>query len=116
MAMPVRSAPILVRIAVAAMALLAVAAGRAGADSFDRTVRIVNGTGATLVQLYGTSGGGWGSNRLRGGAIPPGGASTVNFDDGSGQCRFNVKAVFANGSEMQNNNIDVCQTRSFQFR
>ena len=101
--------------ALGALALFGVM-GPALADSYDRTVAIVNGTGATLVQIYGTAGGGWGANRLRSGAIAPGASATISFEDGSGECRFNVKAVFADGTEKLNNDIDVCQTRRLQFR
>jgi hypothetical protein len=99
-----------------ALAVAFFAMTTSNADSYSRNVTIINGTSATLVQFYGSAGGGWGHNRLGGAAIAPGGRQSINFDDGSGNCRFNFKSVFANGSERQSQNIDVCQTSSFSVR
>ncbi len=88
------------------------------ADSYNRHVNIFNNTQSTLVQFYGVSSsrGGWGNERLRGSAIAPGGSLNLNFDDGSGQCSFKFKAVFANGTEKTNRSVDVCQSSSYRFR
>jgi len=98
--------------------LAAVSAPPGHADSYDRNVSIVNRTSTTLVQFYSAnaSAGGWGYERLRGTVIPPGGSLSLNFEDGTGQCRFHFKAVFANGQEKQNRNVDVCQQRAFRFQ
>jgi hypothetical protein len=89
----------------------------AQADGFSRYMDIVNRSGNTLTRLYASnaSGGGWGQNRLGGRAVQAGQSVRVNFDDGSGQCNFNIRVEFANGTSTENYQVDVCSLGSYNF-
>jgi hypothetical protein len=39
----------------------------------------------------------------------------INFDDGTGYCKFDFKAEFSDGDEVVKNGIDVCEISSFRF-
>jgi hypothetical protein len=39
----------------------------------------------------------------------------INFDDGTGYCKFDFKAEFSDGDEVVKHGIDVCEISSFRF-
>lgn len=102
------------RLFVATAALLLSAAA---AQAADRHVTVTNSTSWQLRELYGSNVGvdEWQEDILGRDVLEPGESVVVNFDDGSGACRFDFKGVFADGEEVVSNNIDVCQVGSFSF-
>ena len=78
--------------------------------SIDRSVTLVNNSGSTITQFFGSNTGqsSWEEDILGNGVLPPGGSVNINFNDGSGACSFDFKAVFADGSSAVESNIDVC--------
>jgi hypothetical protein len=81
------------------------------AASIDRTVTVVNNSGLTISRFYGSNSGrsSWEEDILGNGVIPAGASVDINFNDGSGACLFDFKAVFADGSSATETNVDVCR-------
>lgn len=82
--------------------------------SVNRHVTVYNSSYATITHFYGSRVGAstWEEDILGSSVIPPGGVVDINFDDGTGACMFDFKAIFADGSTAVEQNIDVCSTSS----
>ncbi|WP_372840647.1 hypothetical protein [Phaeovulum sp.] len=87
------------------------------ASALDRRVRIVNNTGYTMVEFYGshTDAKTWQEDILGRDVLSPYSSVNVNFDDGTGYCIFDFKAIFNNGREAVDYNINVCEIGSFTY-
>lgn len=113
------------RRAVLATALLALTAGSALAQSNDgrnREVTIVNSTGVAMNNFYASNSATdqWGPDQLGSNEVLAAGASKAwNFDDGSGACQFDFKAIFIDSAGHQHQavrqHINVCQVSTFTF-
>ncbi len=88
------------------------------ASAADRNVDIVNQTGQTMVHFYASNTGtdSWEEDILGHDKLANGDTQPVNIDDGSGACRFDFKAVFADGSSSVRRGVDVCKVSSFTYR
>lgn len=77
----------------------------------DRRVEIINGTGVVMTAFYATNIGvdGWGKDHLRNRVLDPNKRVTLNFEDGSGACWFDFKAVFADGDVVVRRKFNVCK-------
>lgn len=111
------SAPIRQAALAAVLALAALASGTARADGEDRSVRIINETSHTITHFYGSNVGTdqWEEDILGKEVLPPGKSVMINFDDGTGYCKFDFKAEFDDGDEVVKHGIDVCEISSFRF-
>ncbi|SIS86582.1 hypothetical protein [Phaeovulum vinaykumarii] len=87
------------------------------AAALDRRVRIVNKTGYTMVQFYGSNVGSdsWEEDILGSDVLPSGSSVIVNFDDASGYCKFDFKAVFDDGDELVRKGVNVCEIGTFTY-
>jgi hypothetical protein len=99
---------------VGALAFAAVAgatAGSAMADRYDRHVTFVNHYDASLMYLYAThvDQTSWGYDHLGQYVVDPGYEITVNLNDYSGYCRFDILAEFADGSTETYWGVNVCE-------
>lgn len=96
-------------------AVVAVSALSAAAE--DRRVEIVNNTGYTMVEFYGSNKGtnSWEEDILGQDVLPSGYSVMINFDDRSGYCKFDFRAVFDDGDEVIENNVNVCEIGRFTF-
>lgn len=79
-------------------------------DGKDRRVMIINERSSDMLRLYGsrTSTGEWEENII----IDPirrGAKRVINFDDGSGACFFDFRAVFRDNLTVHKWNINVCR-------
>lgn len=83
----------------------------------DRVVNIVNRTGYTMVEFYGSNTGtnSWEEDILGSDVLPHGKSVRIDFSDGTGHCRFDFKAVFDDGDEVIEKNVDVCRVGTFTF-
>lgn len=101
--------------AAAAASLFCLAAGAAQAQ--DRHVVIVNNTGLTMMEFYGsnTGSGSWEEDILGADTLPSGGQVRIDFDDASGYCMFDFRAVFEGGTVAERSNIDVCETSTYTY-
>jgi hypothetical protein len=84
---------------------------RAGADNFDRRVRIVNNSGQAIALLKGstTSDTDWGQDRIPTLTLSAGQSTIVDFNDNNGECRYDLQATFQDGSTREQRNVDICQ-------
>jgi hypothetical protein len=84
----------------------------------DRNVDVINNTKKTMKEFYAsrTKLKSWQENIIKGDPIKPGETQPVDIDDGSGGCRFDFKAVFSDGDEVVNENVDVCSATSVTYR
>lgn len=87
-------------------------------SSLDRRVTIINSTNVSMREFYGSNAGAntWQEDILGSDTLSAGSSVSINFDDGSGYCNFDFKAVFVDGSSLINRNVDVCTTSSVEFR
>lgn len=86
-------------------------------SSANRNVTIVNNTSSAITRFYGSNAGAdsWEEDILGADVLPAGSSVSINFDDGSGYCHFDFKAIFNNGSSLIDRNVDVCTTGTVTF-
>lgn len=79
-------------------------------DGKDRRVVIVNERSSDLVRLYGsrTTIGDWEENILVK-SIKAGSKQLINFDDGTGACLFDFRAVFKDNLQAHMWSFNVCR-------
>jgi hypothetical protein len=87
------------------------------AQAEDRRVRVINETRFTITHLYGSNVGtqSWEEDILGDKVLGPGQSVVVNFDDGSGYCKFDFMAKFEDGDTAIKQGVDVCTISSFRF-
>ncbi len=87
------------------------------ASALDRRVRIVNNTGYTMVEFYGSNKGtdSWEEDILGYDVLPSGRSVVIDFDDGTGYCIFDFKAVFEDGDEVTSFGKNVCELGTFTY-
>lgn len=85
--------------------------------ALDRHVTIVNNTGFTMVKFYGSNKGAktWEEDILGEDVLPSGSQVSVNFNDDSGYCKFDFKAVFEDGDELVRENVNICEVATFTY-
>ena len=110
------------RRAVVATALFVATAGVAMADNNNREVTIVNSTGVAMNNFYSSNSAvtDWGPDQLGSNETLAAGASKAwNFDDHSGACLFDFKAIFVDSGghshQAIRQRINVCQVSTFTF-
>ena len=93
----------------AALALLA-----APALAQDVSYDLVNDTGLTLMEFYSSpaSSGEWGGDILGANVIAPGESGTVSISDPAGECAYDFRSVFEDGSELVETH-DICSMASY---
>jgi hypothetical protein len=100
-----------------ALAAVAITAGSAGAASAaNREVTVVNSTDHTMTNLFASS---VRDNRYHGdwlgrGVIHAGYEATIDFDDGTGACLMDVKAVFSDRTSVTGR-YNVCTGSTMRF-
>ena len=97
---------------VAAFFLLAGAA-----EALDRRVRIVNDSHVDIVDFFGVNvdSRDWQDSLLGDDILPAGGSVVLNFDDGSGYCRFRFRAVFKDGVAVERDSVNVCEVGTYRY-
>lgn len=88
---------------------------RGGSDDYDRRVRVVNNSNQTIAFLYGspTSDNEWGRDRIPTMTLSAGSSAFVDFDDGNGECRYDLRVVFDDQTSREERNIDICEIREW---
>jgi hypothetical protein len=94
-----------------AAALAAASAFAGSAEALDRRVRVVNNTSQTMVKLQASNIGtnSWEEDILGSGVLASGRAITVNMNDGTGYCVFDLKATFRSGATAIRRRVNICQ-------
>ncbi|MDX2336631.1 hypothetical protein [Brevundimonas vesicularis] len=103
--------------AMATLTLGVAAPASAGAGA-DRRVRIINDTRVTMTQFYASSvdADDWEEDILGNDVLRPGRSVRINIDDGTGECYFDFKAVFADGDVLVRERINVCSISEYRYR
>ena len=80
-------------------------------DSNDRHVVVVNDSGETVRELYGSNVNrtSWEEDVLGSRVLGAGERINVNWDDGSCECNFDFKAVYMDSGETVRRGINVCR-------
>lgn len=88
------------------------------AEAQDRRVTIINETQFDIVEFYGSNVNetDWQEDILGSDILPAGSSVTINFDDGTGACMFDFRAVFSNGGVLEHGDINVCELSSFPYQ
>ncbi len=83
----------------------------------DRVVTIVNQTGVTLVEFYGSNAGtrSWEEDILGADVLNTNESIDIDFDDGTRACQFDFKAVFADGDVVTDSGINVCEVGRYTY-
>jgi hypothetical protein len=94
-----------------AAAAAALAIGTFSVEAQDRRVRVVNNTSQTMVKLQASNIGtnSWEEDILGSGVLASGRQITVNLDDRSGYCVFDLKATFRSGATAIRRRVNICQ-------
>lgn len=87
------------------------------AEALDRRVRIVNDSAVDIVRFYGVNVDirDWRESLLGEDILPAGGSIVLNFDDGSGYCRYRFRAVFGDGVELERKSVNVCEVGTYRY-
>ncbi len=85
--------------------------------ALDRQVTLVNNTGFTIVEFYGsnTGSGTWEEDILGPDVLPSGSSVVINFDDATGYCMFDFRAVFNDGDVLERGGVNVCEIGTFTY-
>jgi hypothetical protein len=84
-------------------------------DRYDRRMVIVNESRYVIREFYATNTGVsvWGRDLLGRNVIHPGQRYVFNFDDGTGHCMFDFRAVLENGRPVERYRVNVCENVSW---
>jgi hypothetical protein len=85
------------------------AAFAAPAIAQDRKVTIVNNSGFTISYFYGSNVGTtfWEEDLLSSDVLSNGATVDINFDDTTGYCRFDLRAIFDDGTELVKKDVNL---------
>lgn len=83
---------------------------QAATDGRDRRVAVVNASGSTLREIYASpvTSRYWEEDMLGRRMLRSGGRMVFNIDNGTNQCRYDLKAVMTNGRQHIRRNVNVC--------
>ncbi|HEY7556809.1 MAG TPA: hypothetical protein VIH18_18570 [Candidatus Binatia bacterium] len=97
--------------------VLCLLAGSAYADTLNRHVRVHNNSSYVMTELRASNvrRTDWEEDILGVRTLPPGRSINVNIDDGSGHCRYDLKARFGSGAEVVRWNVDVCTVTDWRI-
>lgn len=100
-----------------AVAAIALAASVTSAAAQERWVTIVNNTSYTIVEFYGSNKGSdsWEEDILGTDVLPSGYTVNINFDDGTGYCIFDFKAVFSDGDVLEKRGVNICELDTYTY-
>jgi len=89
-----------------------------GRDGKDRNVYVVNDRSSDIVRLYAarTTTEDWEENILSGQVILAGTQAKIDFDDGTGACLFDFRAVFRDNVVVHYWGINVCREVSWRIK
>lgn len=99
-------------------AVLGIATVMSGATfAASKTVTVVNKTKTTMSAIYASSVGArtWEEDILGADSLAPGESVEIDMDDGTGACRFDLKAEFSDGTDTVQENLNVCKVGEFTF-
>ena len=77
----------------------------------------MNDTNFTIVRFYGSNKGSdsWEEDILGSDVLSPNSSVSIDFDDGSGYCKFDFRAEFDDDDVVIKKNIDICEIGTFTY-
>jgi hypothetical protein len=101
--------------AATAASLVAVATPAHAQDGRDRRVNVINASGQAVREIYASpvTSRSWEEDMLGANVLPAGRSMVFNIDNGTSQCRYDLKAVMSNGREHIRRNVNVCVVGSW---
>ena len=92
--------------------------GASAAFAENRVVTFTNTTEFVVNEIYGSNTGAdtWEEDVLGEDILQPGQGVDVNFDDGTGYCKFDFKVTFADGDEAVLADINVCEVGEVEIK
>ncbi|RDE08111.1 hypothetical protein [Pelagibacterium lacus] len=106
------------KLVIAGLALAALlVATAAHAQNYNRRVKIENYTSKTMMYFYASNVDRttWEEDILGSSVVASGHSVMINIDDGSGYCRFDFRAIFADGSEAVRSGVNVCEVGVYTY-
>jgi hypothetical protein len=87
------------------------------AMALDRRVTIINNTGYTIVNFFGSNTGtsSWEEDILGNDVLPSGSSVVINFNDGTGYCMFDFLAIFDDGEQLIRESVNICEISTFTY-
>lgn len=94
-----------------------VALSASSAWAADRRVRVNNQTSVDIVAFFASNKGenSWQEDILGSEILTSGSSVTINIDDGSGYCKYDFRAVFADGDDLIKYDNNVCEMSEFNY-
>jgi hypothetical protein len=91
------------------------AAPEGPAAALDRHIQFTNNTRMTIVEIYiaEVGSGRWQEDLLGDGLLLPANSVLVGFDDRTGHCRYDLKFIYDNGSDVLQRNVNICRVEGF---
>jgi hypothetical protein len=81
------------------------------ASALDRPIELANNTRMAIVEIYaapvGT--GRWRRDLLGDEILPPANSILVNMENTTGNCRFDVKVIFDDGTSLLRRDVNLCE-------
>jgi hypothetical protein len=101
----------------AALAAVLTIATAVPALAYDRRVTIINNTGYTIVNFFGSNTGtnSWQEDILGRDVLPSGSAVEINFNDNTGYCMFDFLAIFDDGEQLIRERVNICEISTFTY-
>jgi hypothetical protein len=112
-----KGAPPMSRLAIGGLSALLALATALPAAALDRRVTLINNTGFTIVEFYGSNTGvdSWQEDILGADVLPSGSSVVINFDDATGYCMFDFRAVFEDGDVLERGDVNICEIATFTY-
>jgi hypothetical protein len=103
--------------AFATLGFLAVSSLAIAQDDQDRSVRIINNTGHVMEEFHASNvaNDDWGDDILGVDELEDGQSTVIDFDDATGHCKFDFKAVFDDGTVDVKHGINVCKIDTYSY-
>lgn len=76
----------------------------------EKRVQVFNRTGDTILKLFSSSQGSdvWREATLEGGSYSNGTSKLINFEDGTSDCVYDIRANFSEGRSYIRRNVNLC--------
>ena len=80
-------------------------------DGLDRRVQIDNRSGQTILYVRGSpvAASSFGADRIPDRTLGHGQSTIVDFDNGSGDCMYDLRVTLTNGQHVDRMNVNVCR-------
>lgn len=105
------------RIGAGLAAAVLAAALASPAAAIDRRVRIVNDSTHNIVRFLAANVDRPDAmdNLLGDDILPAGGSLVLNFEDGSGYCRYRFRAEFEDGMSLARDSVNICEVGTYRY-